>query len=105
MRLATKEITARTKNTNSNMRPISIETPAIPEAPSSKATRARTKNKIDALNIFYSFLRAHSVTELESNGDAKGAGGYGLFVKMTPCACEEKFPVIAWAGTRETTYI
>ena len=50
-RLATKLITAKTKNTNNNVRPISIEKPAKPVAPSNIATSASTKNAKAALNI------------------------------------------------------
>ena len=54
-KLATKDITASTKNTNNTVLPISIETPAKPVAPNKIATSANTKNKIAALNIKISF--------------------------------------------------
>ena len=49
--LITKLITAKTRNTNSNVLPISIDTPAKPVAPNKNATSAITKNVIAAFNI------------------------------------------------------
>jgi hypothetical protein len=52
-RFTTKLITANTKNTNNKIRPISIDIPAIPEAPKMNATIAKIKKAMAALNMGY----------------------------------------------------
>jgi hypothetical protein len=54
--LAMKLITARIRNTNNNVFPISSDRPPTPFAPKRIATRPKIKKAIAALNIINSLL-------------------------------------------------